>query len=251
MSAIRLLIGLAAIAAAPLAAQEQPALVQPQTPPAMVELPPPTAPMGMGDPRLQTIDYVADQVFQVRAAPGYQVTLEFGSDERIESVAVGDSGAWQATANRRGNLLFVKPIQSGVSTNMTVVTDVRIYAFDLMPGGSGDMAYTVRFRYPGASAVETADADLPAQPPGRYRLSGERALRPSRISDDGRRTYIEWPATSALPAVYALDERGREMVVNGNMRDDLFVIDSVVPRLIFRIDDHVARAQRVAMAERR
>ena len=30
------------------------------------------------------------------------------------------------------------------------------------------------------------------------------------------------------------------------MRDDLFVIDSVVPRLVFRIDQHVARATRLA-----
>ncbi|MGH6781007.1 MAG: TrbG/VirB9 family P-type conjugative transfer protein, partial [Sphingomonadaceae bacterium] len=81
---------------------------------------------------------------QIQAAPGYHVTIEFGSDERIENVAVGDSGAWQVTANRRGDFLFVKPIQAGVTTNMTVVTDVRLYAFELVPlyGLSSEMAYT-------------------------------------------------------------------------------------------------------------
>ena len=29
------------------------------------------------------------------------------------------------------------------------------------------------------------------------------------------------------------------------MRDDLYVIDAVVPRLVFRIDQHVARATRL------
>lgn len=202
---------------------------------------------GTGDPRIQSIEYDASQVVQIQAAPGYQVTLELGSDEQIENVAVGDSGAWQVTANRTGSRLFVKPVQSGVTTNMTVVTNVRIYAFELVPlfGPSPDMAYTIRFRYPAAAAASaSAEAELIIE--GRYRLSGERTLRPSRISDDGRHTYIEFPRDQAIPAIYAVDERGGESLVNGMMRDDLFVIDSVVPRLVFRIDQHVARATRVA-----
>ena len=201
---------------------------------------------GAGDPRIQTVDYDSDQVVLLEAAPGYQVTLEFGSDERIESVAVGDSSAWQVTPNRAGNHLFVKPVQSNVGTNMVVVTDVRIYAFDLAPlyGPAANMPYTVRFNYP--SPATDAPADTPELVEGRYRLSGARALRPSRISDDGRHTYIEWPADRELPAVYALDASGDEGLVNGMMRDDLFVIDSVVPRLVFRIDRQVARAVRVA-----
>jgi type IV secretion system protein VirB9 len=202
---------------------------------------------GTGDPRIQSIEYDASQVVQIQAAPGYQVTLELGSDEQIENVAVGDSGAWQVTANRAGSRLFVKPVQSGVTTNMTVVTNVRIYAFELVPlfGPSPDMAYTIRFRYPAAAAASaSAEAELIIE--GRYRLSGERTLRPSRISDDGRHTYIEFPRDQAIPAIYAVDERGGESLVNGMMRDDLFVIDSVVPRLVFRIDQHVARATRLA-----
>ena len=202
---------------------------------------------GTGDPRIQSVEYDASQVIQIQAAPGYQVTLELGSDEQIENVAVGDSGAWQVTANRNGSRLFVKPIQAGVTTNMTVVTNVRIYAFELVPlfGPSPDMAYTIRFRYPAAAAASaSAEAELIIE--GRYRLSGERTLRPSRISDDGRHTYIEFPRDQAIPAIYAVDERGGESLVNGMMRDDLFVIDSVVPRLVFRIDQHVARATRVA-----
>ena len=107
------------------------------------------------------------------------------------------------------------------------------------------MAYTVRFQYPGAAEAapeETATAALD----GRYRLSGARALRPSRIADDGRRTYIEWPPDRTLPAVYEIDPQGRESLVNGAMRDELFVIDGVARRLIFRIDRDVARADRIA-----
>lgn len=202
---------------------------------------------GAGDPRVQTVEYNADQVVVLQAAPGYQLSVEFAPDEKIENVAVGDSGAWQATPNKRGDRLFLKPIQGGVSTNMVVVTDSRTYAFELRPAFGGDMAYTVRFTYPGtpdaSTSTETADASVPR---GRYRLTGDAAIRPSGIDDDGAKTYIEWPQSATLPAVYSVDAKGQESLVNGNMRDGIFVIDAVMPRLIFRLDKQVARAVRVA-----
>ena len=42
---------------------------------------------------------------------------------------------------------------AGVTTNMTVVTSARIYYFELAPLSGGEMAYTVRFRYPNAQAA--------------------------------------------------------------------------------------------------
>jgi type IV secretion system protein VirB9 len=231
---LALLAFLAALEAAPLAAQ-----VQPQS--------------GTGDPRVQTVPYNQDQVVLLQGAPGYQITVEFGSDEQIENVAVGDSASWQVTPNRRGDYLFVKPVRAGAGTNMTVVTSVRTYLFELAPlyDASPQMAYTVRFTYPGGQPDSVSDEAPSSAVAGRYRLSGERALRPSRIDDDGRHTYIEWPRESALPAVYAIDSQGRETLVNGAMRDDLFVVDSVAAALVFRIDDHVARAERVVPRTKR
>ncbi|HEX8621896.1 MAG TPA: TrbG/VirB9 family P-type conjugative transfer protein [Allosphingosinicella sp.] len=211
--------------------------------PAAAQVEPPAA---AADPRIQTVAYNADQVVLLQGAPGYLITVEFGADEQIENVAVGDSGAWQVTPNRRGDYLFVKPVQA-VSTNMTVVTTARTYLFELAPlyAPSPQMAYTVRFSYPGGETESVADEAPTAEARGSYRVSGDRALRPSRIADDGRHTYIEWPRERALPAVYALDAEGRESLVNGAMRDDLFVIDAVASKLVFRIDRHVARAERV------
>jgi type IV secretion system protein VirB9 len=220
----------AALAAPPLAAQE----AQP---------PPPAA---AADPRIQSIAYHPDRVVLLQGAPGYQITVEFGSDEQIENVAVGDSAAWQVTPNRRGDYLFVKAVQGGVATNMTVVTTARTYFFELAPmyGPTPDMAYNVRFTYPGGQPDSVADEAPTSELAGRYKLSGTRSLRPSKIADDGRHTYIEWPRDRTLPAVYAIDSEGRESLVNGAMRDDLFVIDAIASKLIFRIDDNIARADR-------
>lgn len=205
-------------------------------------LPPPPAPPG--SVRMQTIDYVEDRVIVVQGTPGYQTTIEFGGDERIQNVSVGDSTAWQVTANKRGDHLFVKALSNGVSTNMVVVTDHRLYTFDLTPltGPISDMTYAIRFRYaPPSDAGTTAIATTA----GRYRVHGTRALRPAAISDDGIHTYIEWPASATLPATYAIDGDGREIVAAGAMRDGVYVVDSVAPRLIFRRDRRAAYADRL------
>ncbi len=199
---------------------------------------------GSGDPRFQIVDYAQNQVVVLRAAPGYQVTVQLAADERIESIAVGDSSAWQVTANRSGESLFVKLLQPDIATNMTVITSARLYVFDLEPLSrpTHDMPYSVQFRYP-SQAKEQQAAEITTK--GRYMLSGARALRPDGISDDGLHTYIEWPKDAALPAVYALDDLGGETLVNGMMRDGIFVIDAIAPALIFRIDRRTARATRI------
>jgi type IV secretion system protein VirB9 len=200
---------------------------------------------GAGDPHIQSVDYAPEQVVLLQGASGYQITVELSPDEQVENVAVGDSGAWQVTANRRGDRLFVKALVGGVSTNMTVITNVRTYVFELGPvSNSGDMAYTVRFRYPPAAPGPEHEAGT-ADGEGRYRLGGDKALRPSEISDDGTHTYIRWPLDRPLPAVYAIGDGGKLMLVNGMMRDDVFVIDSVSGKLVFRIDGDTATATRL------
>lgn len=201
---------------------------------------------GPGSPRLQFVDYAPDQVVLVEGAAGYQTMVELAPDEQVQNVALGDASGWQVSTNRNGNHIFVKAVSGGVSTNMTVVTNVRHYSFELAPATSmGDIAYTVRFRYPSAEP-ETEDAARNAEGEGLYRLRGARALRPSEMSDDGTHTFIRWPRDRSLPAVYAIADNGKEMLVNGMMReDDVFVIDGVSRRLVFRIDKQVATATRL------
>ncbi len=227
MKKVLCLLAAAFVAAAPLSAQVRPR-------------------PGAGDPRIQSIDYAPDQVYQLQGTPGYALTVELSPDEQVENVAVGDSNAWQVTSNHRGDHLFVKSLQA-VPSNMTVITNIRVYNFELMPGSPSDVPYTVRFHYPSPTdaAAESAVDAPSANGQGRYRVSGDRALRPSEISDDGRHTYIAWPRDRSLPAVYAVNEAGLETLVNGMMRDDVFVIDSVSQKLVFRVDKRTARAERM------
>lgn len=204
-----------------------------------------------GDPRMQTVDYRRDQVVQIEGAPGYQIMIALAPDERVQNIALGDSGAWQVVASQSGNMLFLRPTQDGVSTNMTVITSSRFYAFDLVPVAYGSPPYEVRFNYPAeaTSGASVTPGEMGEQV-AKYRLSGTKALWPDAISDDGAKTYIDWPADTPLPAAFFIDEYGRERLANGNMRGGLYVIDSVHQQLLFRIDQKTARAKRYVPKDR-
>lgn len=207
---------------------------------------------GTGDPHLQTVDYAEGQIVQLRGAPGYQLMVVLSPDEQVQSVAIGDSAAWQVSINKGGDRLFIKPAQSDAATNMTVVTSVRVYNFDLLAlgGVTPDMPYSVQFRYP-APGADTADGQFvdvtaASRRLSRYRVSGDRMLWPTGVTDDGQRTYIIWPKGAPIPAVYAPDRLGNEMLVNGMMgTDDIYVVDGAPQKLTFRIDRQVARAVRI------
>lgn len=77
-----------------------------------------------------------------------------------------------------------------------------------------------------------------------YRITGDSSIRPAIVRDDGARMEIIWDRTQAIPAVIGVSDQGREEVVNGYMRDDVFVIDRVYTELLFRIDSAQAMARR-------
>lgn len=214
---------------------------------------------GNGDPHLQVVDYAEGQIVQLRAAPGYQLMVELSPDEQIRNVAIGDSGAWQVSASKEGDRLFIKPTAADSATNMTVVTSVRTYAFDLVavPGVSGDVPYTVQFHYPPPPVLAAGDdgyVDVSSvrRRLSRYRIAGDKALRPNSVSDDGQHTFISWPRGAEIPAVYAPGAAGSEVLLNGMMgTDDVYVVDGAPQKLIFRVDRSVARADRVAVRKKR
>jgi type IV secretion system protein VirB9 len=207
---------------------------------------------GDGDPHLQVIDYGAGQIVQLRGSPGYQLMVELSPDEQVQSVAVGDSASWQVSVNKAGDRLFLKPGQAGAATNMTVVTSVRTYAFDLyaLDAPTPDMPYAVQFRYPTPKAArdngDYVDVSAASRRLSKYRITGDRLLQPNSVTDDGQRTYISWPRGVSVPAIYAIDRAGNEVLVNGMMgTDDVYVVDGAPQLLTFRIDRAVAKAVRI------
>ena len=210
------------------------------------------SPLLAKDARLATRLFDPDAVVRVEGKMGVQASIAFAEDERIENVAIGDSNSWQVTPNKRANLLFVKPLAVKAQTNMTVVTDRRTYFFDLVSGTAAAPLYVLRFTYPDepkpvqAAATTPAltaeesqvlaakGADQPVDPATlnfAWRSKGKAGLLPARVYDDGMATYLQWSASTPIPAIQIRDEAGTEGPVNFAVRGDVIVIDGV-PRLI-------------------
>jgi type IV secretion system protein VirB9 len=197
---------------------------------------------GLLDPRIRTIFYNPDQVVTLKGYFGYQMMIEFAADERIENVSIGDGIAWQVTPNKKANLLFLKPVDRSQPTNMTVVTDRRRYAFELLSLGRGgerapDMAYVVRFTYPTEPPPRVVKV-LPPQPPERrntrYTYTGSRASLPSLVFDDGQFTYFQWPESVSTPALFVIGPDGAESIVNYSVRDGYQVVEQTAKRFVLR-----------------
>ena len=198
------------------------------------------------DSRIRTVEYEPQSIVRITGKLGIQSTIEFGADERIENVAVGDSAAWQITPNRRASLLFLKPLSRTSRTNMTVVTDRNVYMFDLVAGGTGAApVYALRFTYPNApqtpasAAAEAkpepaaAPAFAPEQLNFGWTVKGSGRLRPRRIFDDGKALYLEWDRTASLPAILSLSGKV-EGPVNYRVSGDFIVIDPLPANILLR-----------------
>jgi type IV secretion system protein VirB9 len=202
---------------------------------------------GDGDPRIHVVMYDPDQVVELHGVLGYQLSLEFDPQERIENVAIGDSLGWQVTPNRKANLLFVKPMAHRPDTNMSVVTNLRRYNFQLSVRGKTalrSIPFSVRFLYPPPMLAMVEAPPPPAPPVDRnhaYSYQGSSKTLPARLFDDGQATYFAFADQEDLPAVFAVEPDGAESVVNSHMRDGYVVVDRIARGFVLRRGTEVAR----------
>lgn len=195
--------------------------------------------------RNRTVTFDEARVVSIAGKPGFQSTIEFGAGEHIENVAVGDSAAWQVTPNRRANLLFVKAMAEESRSNMTVVTDLHTYMFDLVAGKSGAVTYVLRFTYPSAAEpgrpveakaqrISAALREPAPEPVTTWLGKGAAALMPRRSFDDGRALYLAWDKGVDLPAILVPGPDESEGAVNYTVKGGYVVIDSLPERVVLR-----------------
>lgn len=203
------------------------------------------------NPRIQSVRFEPGQEIQLTALPETGLTLVLEPGEQITRVAVDDGNALQATVSAESDGLLLMPKRSGQLGGIAVDTNRRSYRFALRTGRDLMAAYLVQIEH-GPPPIPM-DVIAPSEPMSsqvwRYRLRGDRKVRPLAISDDGKRTFIEFAPRQALPAIFAIGPSGKEQVVNGHMRGGVFVIDRVWQRLVFRIDKEKASARRNEAAE--
>lgn len=207
--------------------------------------------LGADDPRLQTLLWQSSGHYRLTLYPDAGLTLMLVPGDRVQRATLSDPSAFEVRVIGANDSLAIAPLRPDAAASLQLETARGSYAFELGTGRGIMAAYLVRFIDP-ELPVATAAGATPDYPTaeqvlpmiGQYRLSGERVLRPSSITDDGYRTYIEWDAHQMLPAVLGIGSTGDEEVVDGYMRGGVFTIDRVYGELVFRIDRKRAKARR-------
>jgi type IV secretion system protein VirB9 len=206
------------------------------------------------DPRIRVVDYDPNKIVKLVAHTGYQVSVEFGENERIETVGLGDASVWQITPNSAANVLFVKPTGVSRPTNMYIVTSKRRYSLELLPRSGRHVAaknvlYALRFRYPLEPVAEVMSLAPPAplivtpqeQWNRAYSYDGAVANVPEEMFDDGAATYFRFAPGTATPAIFIVAAGSGESVVNFAVRGPYVVIDSLAPQFVLRQGNAVTR----------
>jgi P-type conjugative transfer protein VirB9 len=195
---------------------------------------------GRVDARIRDVTYNRDNVTAIDASYGTSTMIQLQSDEKIETLALGDAIAWKVEPNRKGDIIFVKPVEKNAESNLNVVTTKRVYVFLLRSNThpAQNQTYAVRFRFPddeadgrllAAAKERAAHPNLKAlniaNANSDYGYKGASTNKPVTVFDDGTKTWFRFEGET--PAIYIVDGDRNESLVNFRTEGPYVVVDKV------------------------
>ena len=191
--------------------------------------------------------YAEGSVYHVYTAPGRITDIALQPGEALGAVAAGDTVRWiigdtasGAGETRRSHVL-IKPSVVGLSTNLVITTDRHVYHLSLTSTARTALT-ALSWTYPQDQLIalqKRAEAIEAASPVASglaidqlhfgYAVTGDKPdWRPLRAFDDGRQTFIEFPAqiaTGVAPPLFVVGANGDAELVNYRMRGHFYVVD--------------------------
>ena len=198
--------------------------------------------------RIKIINYVPNAVFKYVGHYTYQSIIEFALDEEIQTISMGTPTPWQIVPDT--NRIFLKPVENDATTNMTVITNKRMYFFEMYAReaqsiNDEELAFVVKFVYPQdgsysmvkqLSGTTGPDLSKPELYNFSYKISGKAIdIEPIQIFDDGEFTYFRFrDVNTELPAIFLVDSEGNEALVNYRITNGYVVVERVAHKLTLR-----------------
>ena len=196
---------------------------------------------------IQVWPYSDGALYQVYAAVGRVTMISLRPGEDLVTVAAGDTVRWIVGDTSSGSddelrvNVLVKPIRSGLKTNLIITTSRRTYLLELTSTERAWMA-SVSWDYPrdrmlalqrqaqAASIAAPVDTGLALEDLRfRYAISGSNPpWKPLRAFDDGEKVYIQFPAGIAqgeLPPLFVIGAQGDGQLVNYRFRSPYYIVD--------------------------
>lgn len=209
-------------------------------------------PKGVTDSRVRVVPYNPDEVYQLKGYVGFDIHLQWAEGETFVTLGSGDTGSFDIGSER--NHFFIKPKAVEVGTNLTVLTNMRVYYFEYSvsklpegPKNTRNMMWGIRFIYPqdearrAASELERQRAEAQftqatvSRPRNQdYWFCGKTSLKPLSAYDDGVHTRIKFPAKAEFPAIFVKNDDDSESLLNFNIENDEVVIHRVARRFVLR-----------------
>ena len=214
------------------------------------------------DSRIKTLLYSPNDIFRLKFAVGYQSIMEMEQDEDIELIAFGDPIPWSIKV--LGRRLFIKALDPGVTTNMTIVTTKRTYLTEIHSGDYSNseiddqLAYVIKFFYPEidpdltrpfhvrkpsissplSPAVKLSADNLDQAINYMYTFAGASELiLPVQVFDDGKKTYMRFNnQNEVVPGIYAVSPEGRERRLKVHLENEYVVVDTIEYQFSLRWD---------------
>jgi type IV secretion system protein VirB9 len=198
-------------------------------------------------------------LYRLFAAPERVTDIALQPGETVISVAAGDTVRWtvgdttSGTGETRRVHILVKPFSASLSTNLIITTDRRAYHLQMDSTSATAMA-AMSWTYPQDEliairrAAEQQRAAAPAatglaveQLQFGYAITGDSPpWRPLRAFDDGRQTFIEFPASIAVgeaPPLFVLGPTGGAQLVNYRMSGRFYVVDRLFDAAELRLGE--------------
>ena len=194
----------------------------------------------------QIYTYAPGAIYELYTSPSFISAILLEPGETLGDVAAGDTSRWMvqetsAEAEIDGRtIVLVKPQSTGLRTNIVLVTDRRTYTIEAIAQSGTTYAAQVAWCYPdreAASSVVPAIDRLNFSYEIRTTRGSQPSWLPTRVFDDGRRTWIEMPilaASAELPPLFVITGEGTELV-NYRIEGQRYMIDRVFDVAEFRL----------------
>jgi len=213
------------------------------------------------DPRLRLVVYRPNTIIPIDTSVFINTQILFGKAESIVDIQNGDSAAWtyhmQPTIP---NILTIKPIVMGSDTDLSVMTrdqekQIRIYRFHITSAkqrviDKEKQVYSIQFVYPDdqnravLSGIKQMEAHLSSVLENlannstlnwNYSFHGDERLKPLKVFDDGKFTYLQFSENQIIPAIFSVENaNGTESVVNTRKKGSYVLVQEVPPQLTLR-----------------
>lgn len=184
----------------------------------------------------QIYTYAPGAIYELYTSPSFISAILLEPGETLGDVAAGDTSRWMVQETNAESeidgrtIVLVKPQTSGLRTNIVLVTDRRTYTIEAIAQAGSAYSAQIAWCYPAEEEARMASVD---QLNFGYRVRATRGGRPNwmptRVFDDGRRTWIEMPeavASSDLPPLFVVTGEGAELV-NYRVQGQRYMVDRI------------------------